>query len=61
MEPTENRTCCNGKCNQGRNCPMTDSSAADDDMLELVAKVLLLAIGIVAAGVIIIGLLAHLL
>jgi len=60
MKPTENRTCCDGRCNQGRDCPMLrdDPDPMRDDMLESAAKVLLLAIGVVAAGVITISLLA---
>lgn len=59
----ECRTCCDGRCNQGRDCPLLreEVDQASDDMLESVAKVLLLAIGTVAGGVIIISLLAHLL
>jgi len=62
MKPTENRTCCDGRCNQGRDCPMLrdDPDPMRDDMLESAAKVLLLAIGVVAAGVITISLLAYL-
>ena len=62
MKSTENRTCCDGRCNQGRDCPMLrdDPDPMRDDMLESAAKVLLLAIGVVAAGVITISLLAYL-
>ena len=62
MKPTENRTCCDGRCCQGRECPLLrdDPDPLRDDMLEAVTKVMLLAIGIVAAGVITISLLAHL-
>lgn len=62
MKPTENRTCCDGKCNQGRECPLLreEVDPIRDDMLESVTKVVILAIGVVAGGVITIGLLANL-
>lgn len=62
MKPTENRTCCDGRCCQGRDCPLLreEVDPIRDDMLEAVTKVMLLAISIVAAGVITISLLAHL-
>ena len=62
MKPTENRTCCDGRCCQGRECPLLrdDPDPLRDDMLEAVTKVILLAIGIVVAGVITISLLSYL-
>lgn len=54
----ECRTCCDGNCNQGRNCLLTDQAPTDDDMLEAAVKVVILAIGVVAAGVVIIALAA---
>ena len=62
MKPTENRTCCDGRCCQGRECPLLrdDPDPLRDDMLEAVTKVILLAIGIVVAGVVTISLLSYL-
>lgn len=62
MKSTENRTCCDGRCCQGRDCPLLreEVDPIRDDMLEAVTKVILLAIGIVVAGVVTIGLLANL-
>lgn len=62
MKPTENRTCCDGRCCQGRDCPLLrdDPDPIRDDMLESVTKVVILAIGVVAGGVITISLLANL-
>lgn len=62
MKPTENRTCCDGRCCQGRECPLLrdDPDPIRDDMLESVTKVVILAIGVVAGGVITISLLANL-
>lgn len=62
MKPTENRTCCDGKCNQVRKCPLLrdDPDPLRDDMLESVTKVILLAIGVAAAGIITLSLIVHL-
>jgi len=62
MKPTENRTCCDGRCCQGRECPLLrdDPDPLRDDMLEAVTKVILLAIGVVVAGVVTISLLSYL-
>lgn len=62
MKSTENRTCCDGRCCQGRECPLLrdDPDPLRDEMLESVVKVLLLAIGVVVGGVVTIGLLANL-
>ena len=62
MKPTENRTCCDGRCCQGRDCPLLreEVDPIRDDMLESVTKVVILAIGVVAGGVITISLLANL-
>ena len=62
MKPTENRTCCDGRCCQGRECPLLrdDPDPLRDDMLEAVTKVILLAVGIVVAGVVTISLLSYL-
>ena len=62
MKPTENRTCCDGRCCQGRDCPLLreEVDPLRDDMLESVTKVVILAIGVVAGGVITISLLANL-
>lgn len=58
----ECRTCCDGKCNQGRDCPLMreEIDPLRDDMLEAAAKVIMLAIGVAAAGVITLSLMVHL-
>lgn len=62
MKPADNRTCCDGRCCQGRECPLLrdDQDPLRDDMLETTAKVVLLAIGIIVVGIITITLIARL-
>ncbi len=62
MKSTENRTCCDGRCCQGRNCPLLrdDPDPLRDDMLEAVTKVILLGVGVAAAGVVTLSLIVHL-
>lgn len=62
MKPAENRTCCDGRCCQGRKCPLLrdDPDPLRDDMLESATKVILLAIGVAAAGIITMALIVHL-
>ena len=51
----ECRTCCDGRCCQGRECPLLR-----DDMLEAVTKVILLAVGVAIAGVVTLSILVNL-
>lgn len=60
--PVDNCTCCDGRCCQGRECPLMrdDPDPLREDMLETTAKVVLLAIGIIVVGIITLTLLARL-
>lgn len=58
----ECRTCCDGRCCQGRECPLLrdDPDPLRDDMMETTAKVVLLAVGVAIAGVVTLSILVNL-